>query len=96
MMIEISKEEREFARFASTTFATWGFEHTDKLMKKQMTRKQYIHEMLLLILTQFQGNADKAWRFIEYALTPDEVKECQQYVVYARQELVKNGLIKEG
>ncbi len=96
MAIEISKEEQEFARFASTTFATWGFEHTDKLMKKQMTRKQYIHEMLLLILTQFQGDAQKAWRFLDYALTPNEVKECQQYVVYARQELVKNGLIKEG
>ena len=52
MAIEISKEEQEFARFASTTFATWGFEHTDKLMKKQMTRKQYIPEMLIEYLKE--------------------------------------------
>lgn len=97
-MIDFSKttkEDIEFAEFATHEFATWGFINLGKVIKKQKPYKEYLQEMLLLVLTHFQGDAPKAWRFLKSNLTDKEYQDCEKYVVYARQELVKNGWIKE-
>ena len=90
-MYQPTKEEVEFAKFASKTFATWGFEHLTKVQQKKITYKQYIHEMLMLVMAQFQGDVDKCWRFLAYALDESTFQDCYNYVISARQELAKIG-----
>lgn len=92
---DITAEDIEFAKFASHEFADWGFRHLTQVQQGRMTYKQYIHEMLLLVLTQFKCDGEKSWRFLSQAVSEDTLKDCQRYVVYARQELVKKGLIKQ-
>lgn len=85
-MEQFSKEEIEFAKFASGVFAEWGHQNLTRVMTKAMTHKQYIHEMLLLVLAQFQGDAEKCWRFLRYALDDSTYNDCVEYVVFVHQQ----------
>ena len=87
MAYEPTKEEVEFAKFACNEFATFGFNALTKVQQKKMQYRQYIHEMLLLVLGQFQGDVDKCWRFLHYALDERTVIECQKYVISVHEDL---------
>ncbi len=86
-MDKITNEEIEFAKFASGVFAEWGFQNLTRVMTKAMTHRQYIHEMLLLVLAQFQGDAEKCWRFLRYALDEGTYNDCVKYVALVHQQV---------
>ena len=89
--MEITKEMQEFARFASTTFAAWGFKNIGNVMNGKKSEKDYYYDMLCMLLTHFNGDNNKVWRFIEFEMLPEEVAKCHQYITCAHAELEKKG-----